>query len=280
MNVFLCLVVHAQDGDPKPMVISGGVQFDDDGSKDFLLGIDYAIADKTWVSAFAGYSDTSDDFAEETFNTGLVGFDHQFGLFGIAASLESWGNSDTVESIDTRTQLYFQKGGFRAALTGEFRNIDITVTVTTPERTFEQVNRISADAIGGSLRYSGDKFTMYASYLNYDYADDAPRLRAIIVVLDAVDRLPGHTASDLTLANSFLDDTVTAGLDIELVESVFNVEYSRYSGTLDLRDTDSISAALLFPVGDRVDLELRLGRSSTDGFESSTFGGLTFFYYR
>ena len=268
--------LFAQDDPPNPMVISGGVQLDDDGTTDVLLGLDYAAGERTWLSFYGGYTDASDDQVDVQFRTALFAIDHRFGKVGVTGAVEFWGDPDELDSTDLRGQLYFQNGGFRAAVISERRNIDVTARgMDLQDRPFERVNRFNADAIGGSLRYSGERFTLYGSHLDYDY--DFSRLVDSVVDLIIL-RFVSESA--LTLANSFVDDSTTAGLDIEFANNIFNLEYSTYTGAVDKLDTYSFSSAMLFPVADRVDLEVRVGVSDSENLDSSFFGGITFFVYR
>jgi hypothetical protein len=88
------------------------------------------------------------------------------------------------------------------------------------------------------------------------------------------------SASTLTLANSFLDHDRFIAVERELGQAtLLSVRLARDSSAIDGAELDTVEAAVLFPIGGRVDLEVNFGHGGSDFFEDGYYGGLAFLIY-
>jgi hypothetical protein len=60
---------------------------------------------------------------------------------------------------------------------------------------------------------------------------------------------------------------------------LLSLRLARDSSAIDGADLDTIEAAVLFPIGGRLDLEVNLGHGASDFFQDGYYGGLSFLIY-
>jgi len=58
-----------------------------------------------------------------------------------------------------------------------------------------------------------------------------------------------------------------------------NVRAATDRSALDGSELETIEAAVLFPLGRRIDLEVNLGRGRSEFFDAGVYGGLLFLIY-
>lgn len=247
---------------------------DDESSRNFAFSFDVAVTEQTWISALAGRSRSPRERADVSADTLAVGIDHRFGLVGVRAELERWGDSGAIESSDHTVGLYFQTDRVKIALASEQRDIDITATlVGMGGRVFSRKVPLSADGKSLDLRITAsERVRLRFGIDDYDY----PPGLALLPRIDALNLL---AASTLTLANSFVSELYTAGVDIDIGNKMLGLGMSRDKSAIDGTRLTGFDAALMIPIGRRIDLELSLGRSSSDVFQSGLYGGLLLLIY-
>ena len=59
----------------------------------------------------------------------------------------------------------------------------------------------------------------------------------------------------------------------------FNLGFGRNRSAVDRSEFEFVTGSFLFPLTYRMDLELSLGRSRSELFESSTYGGVMLIFY-
>ena len=96
----------------------------------------------------------------------------------------------------------------------------------------------------------------------------------------AVNAVRFLSASSLTLANSLLAQSASAGFDYRFGERSLNIELAHDRGDVDDLDVNPVSAGRLFSAGAAADVEIRLGVSDADAFGTTVFGGISLFLYR
>ena len=199
--------------------------------------------------------------------------DHRFEHVGLSLELEDWGDSGTVESQDIAAAVSFFSDRFRVELGLEQRDIDITFGLPIRDRVVTRKVPIDADgwSFEASLRAS-DAVRVFYDYRDWDYSRDLTALPRI----QELNRLNG---SALTLANSFLSEAQTLGVDITFGDKVLSLLWGQDTSAVDGTDLDSIAAALILPVAARIDLEISIGRSDSDFLDSSVYGGLGILIY-
>jgi hypothetical protein len=87
------------------------------------------------------------------------------------------------------------------------------------------------------------------------------------------------STSTLTLANSFLDEQRYVAVEREIGSTLLNVRATTDRSAIDGSKFETLEAAVLFPLGGRVDLEVNVGNGRSELFDSGLYGGLLFLVY-
>ena len=87
------------------------------------------------------------------------------------------------------------------------------------------------------------------------------------------------STSTLTLANSFLDHERYVAIERRFGEVSLNVRLATDRSAIDDSKFDTREAAVLFPIGSRVDLEVTVGSGRSELFDAGVYGGLLFLIY-
>jgi hypothetical protein len=241
-----------------------------------LLGTSYvAVGARTWLTFAAGQSSSPTDGADIEASTLLIGVDHRFDNVGFTFEVEQWGDSGALETIDYGGSVYFDRERWRIGFGYEQRDIDIPFTLTGPfGGTFRGTANVPADGLSFDLSAAvGERWRLYLGLKEFDYERNlnvVPRIASLNVL----------SASTLTLANSFLDHDRFVAVERELGQAtLLNVRLARDRSAIDGAELDTIEAAVLFPIGRRVDLEVNLGHGASDFFQAGYYGGLLFLIY-
>jgi hypothetical protein len=247
---------------------------DEQSYENSLASLNLALEGETWLSMTAGQSRAP--AMDEDVRAGLLAFgvDHDFGPIGLALSVEEWGDKNNIETRDWRGEIFFDRDHYRIGVVREQRAIDIFFSpLGAPNATDLRRVGINADGLGVNWRAEiSPKWQTYGSWMDYDY----PRG---VRLLPRADRLDLLSTSTVTLAYSFIDRYETVGFEYSLGLKLINLDFGRDRSTLDGERLKSFGASILWPVAQRMDLEFRLGSSRSDGFGSTTFGGLTLLIY-
>jgi hypothetical protein len=258
----------------RPWVLGLAAQLDDDQSRSVLATLNWSVAEATWLTFAAGKARSPSDRADVSAATFVAGVDHRFGWLGLTFEAEQWGDSSTLQSDDLSGSLYVQGDRFRLAYERVERDIDIEFTFTgLLGRPVSRTVGLDARGDGMSLRVDlVGRWRAYGAYLEYDYSRD-------LTVLPRIDALNLLSASVLTLANSFIDEERTLGLEWEGRRAILNVGYARDRSAVDGTELESLDAAVLFGVAPRVDFELNIGKSRSDLAADGWYGGLLVLIY-
>lgn len=266
-------LASAQTGGDWALILSA-VQ-DEESYESLFASFNLAIQEDTWLSLTGGSSRAPS--TEQSVRASLfeLGIDHDFGPLGLGLSAEQWGDSDNLESKDLRAEMFFRRDRFRLALVHESRDIDIFFSGfgAAPVATDLRKVGIDADGIGLNWRVRlAPDWQTYGSWMDYDY----PRG---VRLIPRADRLNLLSTSTVTLANSFIEEYRTFGLEHSLGLKLINVDFGQDRSSIDGEKLRSISASILWPVAARMDLEFRLGSSRASRFGSTLYGGLTLLIY-
>jgi hypothetical protein len=251
-----------------------GAQVDEDDA-DAVLGTVYVgVGAATWVTFAAGRSSSPADRADIEADTLVLGLDHRFDAVGFTLEAERWGDSDVLETKDLGGSVYFERERWRIGVGYETRDIEIPFTLTGPlGGTLRRTAEVSASSYSVDARVAlGEAWTMYFGLAEHDYERN-------LRVLPRIQSLNLLSTSTLTLANSFIDHERSLAVDRELGATTLNVRLATDRSAIDDSKLETVEAAVLFPVGGRVDLEVSLGRGRSDFFDAGLFGGLTFLLY-
>ena len=251
-----------------------GAQVDDEES-DSLLGTLYVgVGSSTWLTLVAGQSSSPADRADIDADTLAIGVDHRFEQVGFTVEVERWGDSDALETEDFSGSVYFDRERWRVGLGFRTRDIEIPFTQTGPlGGTVRRSQQVSADSISVDARFAlAERWKLYLGLAEHDYERD-------LNVLPRIANLNLLSTSTLTLANSFLDHERYIAVDREFGQVSLNVRVATDRSAIDDSKFDTREAAVLFPIGDRVDLEVNVGNGKSDFFDAGWYGGLLFLIY-
>ncbi len=259
----------------RPWAIGLAAQTDENQSQSFYTTFNWGVAADTWVFFSAGQSTSPAELADVSTNDLLGGIDHSFGLFGITFEAGRWGNEDDVQTSDYRSSFYFHGDRFNVGLELERRDIDLTFSILGPlgQRFRPAATELTGDGTGIFFRADlTDWWRMYGSSRKYEYS----RNLALLPGLDVFNFL---TSATPTLANSFLKDDYRVGFEWRAGTKLINLNFGRNRSAVDLSELVSISASMLFPISYRMDLEFNVGRSTSDFFEPTFYGGVLLLIY-
>jgi hypothetical protein len=249
-------------------------QVDENSSDSLLATINWGVRPQTWLSFSAGRATSPADRADVEADTFVAAVDHRFDTVGFTLELERWGDSEALETDDLRGSIYFDRGRWRLALAYETRDLEIPFTLTGPlGNTLQRTAELSADSYAVDLRVSlAEQWRLFLGAAEHDYERG-------LNLIPRIDRLNLLSASTLTLANSFVDHERSVGIERDLGRSVLSVNFTTDRSAIDNSKFETLDAALLIPVGSRMDLELNLGRGRSDIADAGLFGGVLFLIY-
>jgi hypothetical protein len=251
-----------------------GAQTDENESDSSLAMFNLGVGRSTWLSFAAGRSTSPADRADVVANTLSLGLDQRFDGVGFTVAAERWGDAGVLETTELGGSLYFERERWRIAVGYDARDIDIPFSFTGPlGNTIERTASVSADAVSLDARVSlGESWRLYLHAAEHDYARD-------LSLLPRIDRLNLLSSSTLTLAGSFLDNERSIGFERELDRVLVSLTATSDASAIDGSKFETLEAAVLFPVGARVDLEVNLGDGRSEFFGSGLYGGLLVLVY-
>jgi hypothetical protein len=251
-----------------------GAQADEDDADSLLGTLFVGVGSSTWLTFAAGRSSSPADRADIQADSSSIGLDHKFEGVGFTLEAERWGDSGALETEDLGGSVYFDRERWRIGFGYETRDIEIPFTVTGPlggmqRRTVD----VSADSISVDARVAvAEHWQLYFGLAEHDYERN-------LNVLPRIDSLNMLSTSTLTLANGFLDHERSVALERELGQVLLNVRVATDRSAIDDSRFDTVEAAVLFPIGSRVDLEVNLGSGRSELFDAGLYGGLLFLVY-
>jgi hypothetical protein len=251
-----------------------GGQADEHSNDSYLATFDVGVGRNTWLSFAAGHSSSPPDFADVEADTVMIGLDHRFEHVGFRLSYEEWGDAGVLETQDWGGVVYFDRERWRIGFGYETRDIAIPFTFTGPlGRVFESEVDVDSERYGLDARVAlAELWTLYLGMAEYDYSRNLhaiPRIESLNLL----------SSSTLTLANSFVDQDRSLGLERRFGRVSLTVRYATDVSAIDDSEFETYDAAVLFPIGRRADLEVSLGHGRSEFFETGLYGGLFFLIY-
>ncbi len=253
-------------------VIGAGLEGDSaDGLSASLVG-DIALAENTWLTAAIAQSkvDLPRMQTRETWY-GDLGIDHWFDPVGVRLGVAYWGDSDILDSRDSRASLYWR--GDKAMLAAEYEyrdfRFELPATDFFPGRTI----RFDANGIGLSTRFDlNDKVSLGLYGMDYDYNVNL-RLDRNRGILDL------FSFSRLSLINSLVDYRAGMTLGLEAGRQHWELGVSSQKVEFDGSTTRSATLRLMTPMGERGDIEFSLGVDSSNLYDTVTFLSVFLYFY-
>lgn len=272
------------------------ISYSEDGASALQGAMDFGLDAANRLQLQFGYSRSPSDFADaSTYRAGLA-FDHDFDPLGFTLGYEYWSDRDSIDSHALQASAYAHGRRGRVALTYERRRIELDFDVPLGARGFvDSSRRANSDGVGLSARLVGARIDVYAQGMNYDYDLDLSQPASFIdvssvplgqrpVLIQRVNQLIMDlgrlNASALTLASSLLDYTVAGGIDVRWGAHMANLEIARDATVTDDIVLNSVSLGFVHAIGERFDIEYRVGASRGEQIDSALYGSLTFFWYR
>jgi hypothetical protein len=251
-----------------------GAEVDEQESDSVLANLYVGVGSSTWLTVVAGRSSSPADRANIEADTLGVGVDHRFEKVGFTLEAERWGDSGVLETQDLGGSVYFDRDGWRIGFGYETRDIEIPFTLTGPlGGTLRRTAQVGADSISVDARVAlGERWKLYLGLAEHDY-------ERTLNVLPRIDSLNLLSASTLTLANSFLDHERYVAFERAFGQVSLNVRAATDRSAIDDSKFDTVEAAVLFPIGSRVDLEVNVGNGRSELFDAGSYGGLLFLIY-
>jgi hypothetical protein len=251
-----------------------GAEVDDESSDSVLGTFNVGIAHSTWLSVATGRSSSPANRADIEAQTTVLGFDHRFESVGFTLEAERWGDSGVLETQDLAGSVYVDRDRWRLSLGYETRDIEIPFTLTGPlGGTVQRTAQVDANSYSFDARLAvGESWQLYLGVAEYDYERD-------LNVLPRISALNLLSTSTMTLANSFIDDERSIGAERTLERSTLNFRLATDRSAIDGSRFETLDAAVLVPIGGRVDLEISVGRGRSDFFDAATYAGLLFLVY-
>jgi hypothetical protein len=249
-------------------------QVDENSSDSLLATINWGVTPATWLSFSAGRSTSPADRADVQADTFVAAVDHRFDTVGFTLEFERWGDSAALETEDLRGSVYFDRERWRFALAYETRDLEIPFTLTGPlGNTLQRRAELSAESYGIDLRVSlGEQWRLFLGATEYDYERN-------LSLIPRIDRLNFLSTSTLTLANSFVDHERSIGVERDIGRKVLSARVATDRSAIDGSKFETLDAALLLPIGSRMDLELNLGSGRSDLADAGLYAGVLFLLY-
>jgi hypothetical protein len=252
-----------------------GAQADEHEASSLLGTMQVGVGSRTWLTFVAGRSSSPSDRADIEANALVIGVDHRLDKVGFTFEAERWGDSGALETKDFSGSVYFDRERWRLGFGYERRNIEIPFTVTGPlGGTFVRTADVPADgfSVNGNVALAR-RWRLYFGLTEYDYERNlnvVPRIASLNML----------STSTLTLANSFLDHDRWIALERAFGQAtLLNFRVATDRSAIDASELDTFEAAVLFPIGRRVDLEVSLGSGRSEFFDAGLYGGLLFLIY-
>ena len=251
-----------------------GAQVDEDESDSLLATLYAGVGASTWLTFIAGQSSSPADRADIDADTWAIGVDHRFDNVGFTLEAEHWGDSGVLETQDLAGSVYFDRDRWRIGFGVKTRDIEIPFTVTGAlGGTFRRSAQVDADSVSVDVRLAlADAWQLYLGLAEHDYERH-------LNVLPRVANLNLLSTSTLTLANSFVDHERYVAAERQFGRVSLNVRAATDASAIDGSKFDTLEAAVLFPIGSRVDLEINVGNGRSELFDAGSYGGLLFLIY-
>ena len=285
-------------------MLRAGLEFDDQSGKAFYGGVSYLPDEQTTMMFDFSLSDSAAGLTDLQTRLVSATIDHSFGLVGASLSGGWAGYSDTVNRYYYGGSIYLQTHGLRLGLFGEdwrsnFDTFEFSRLIERPPPlpplrvTGRADCSLDNTALGLRASWTGLSWSLYAAATDYDYSDADCDFTASI----GGSRFrppPGDLAQDAPLFFNRLSTAVnriissyamffkrsySAGVSWNPGLSSLSLDYFHSEEIFQSLRADNLVGSVVFPVGQRTDMELHIG--ATDYETSGTVGfiGAGFYWY-
>ncbi len=253
------------------VVLGAGVDADSANGRAISAFGDFAIADKTWLSATVSAYETNGLPGRRNTAFADVGVDHWFDPIGIRIGASYWGDEDILDSADLNASLYYRGESFMLSADYERREFDFVVLADSP--TLRRTTEFSADGIGLSSRFPlGEDSSVHLGGVAYNYSRN-------IRIQQDIDALQFLSFSRLSMINSLIDHRLNAGVEFEFGLRSLDFTVGSWQTAVDGGRVDSYSVGFLTPMSDRTDVELRFSFDNSENFGHTTSVSVYLYYF-
>lgn len=250
-----------------------GFQIDGEGARATNASFGQELTRSTWVQLSGGLTEPADGDTASTRFTSLD-FEQMFGIVGLGAGVEFWGDGDDLRTTRWRGTLLLRPGNFRLRGYAERRKADVTFEALVLGVPVRRKGNLEITGYGGSASFFADNgFNAFVTHTEWEYSDD-PRGLAFLA------RFTDFTKTALTLSNSFLQRTSMVAIGYSQGMNSFNVDFARDISAVDREEIFTYSGSWTRSVAVAHDLEFRVGLSDTQALDPSVYFGLTWYHYR
>jgi len=277
---------------PRADVYSLSGAYTDDDAYAVQLGADWAAGGSTHIHLDAANGVSPSTVGDITVYRGRFGVDYASKSVGIDLSYEYWGDPGVLDTHAGLGELYWHSAATRVAAQFQQRRITLHYEVPDAARGFiDDAQRLGSTAFGLTARHSFSRVKLRANAIDYRYSEPIGEVNVTRVpaanretLLAIVDRTVARTrvlsASSLTLANGLLDNAVGAGIETEVGQSALDIEATRERAQVDGLVIGTLSIGWIAPMGDRGDIEYRIGASRAQELGTIVFATISLWFYR
>jgi hypothetical protein len=198
---------------------------------------------------------------------------------GLALGHDAWDDTGTYEKNTTYLSASLSGARVRVTALTEFVRSETTAELTGLRRT--TALSFDGSGYGAELAFDGDRVSLHASYLAYEYDDTVSRLLNFLASPTLTDRprLDGLLGSGLTAAAALLDYSATVGADFYVGDSRIGISWLALRDIVSDGDAQSLRAEFQWPLSDHWSARLVGGVSDSDVDGSTFFGGVRFLFH-
>lgn len=253
-------------------IIGGGVETDNADGLSGVVVVDLGVTKKTWLSASFG-KNTVDLPSGANFDTqsGDIGVDYFFDPIGVRVETAFWGDDLILDSKDWRASLYWRNEV--ASISAKYEKRDFDFNIPRTDLFAGRRAEFDATGIGASARFNlGERISLNLSAMEYDYSVrlNQESNAGILTLL---------SASRLSLINNLIDRRAGIGLDLDVGDRTWGLDYGSWKGAVDGSTTNSTTLRFLTPMSSGSDVEFSIGVDDSDRYESVTFISVFLFFY-
>lgn len=260
--------------------LQAGAFVDDQDGTSYDISAQFRPAE--WLTLALGGGQSGSSLVATDFDGTSVhgGVDLQRGRLGGGLYAIQWEDSDQFTSrvLGGRFAVTFADA-FEAGLLLEGRRLEVGYTTTgLIGRTVAQSARFDGSGVGAELGWYGREWSGYLRGIGYDYDEQLERVVAAsrAPATRAFPRVASLVNAVLTRTAGAIDYQASLGVDRAFARSGLGVDLTLSSDAISGDDSTSVSVAWRYDFTTRVGIDVTLGMTETDGFDSTAFAGLGF----
>lgn len=253
-------------------IVGLGLEADDADGLSVSVSGDLGITSSTWISAAIAKSTVDLPQASEIDTVYAdIGLDHWFDPVGVRLSVAYWGDSDILDSNDSKAAVYWRND--KLTLSAEYEYRDFSFDVFRDNLRPGQDFRFHASGVGLSARIAlHDRVDLRLSAIDYDYNVNLG-VAANRPILDFL------SVSRLSLINSLIDKRARIGLAVDFGDQRWSLDLATWKSEVDASKTHSATLRLLTPLSRSSDIEIGFGVDNSNDYGSALLLSISLYFY-